>query len=341
MATLKVVSVPWELPTACYPSATQSDSAGAKQSISKLGGAVPEYFEENFHRYRQYIDADQNSKAVEAALDFLAERKAADSAQYTADHKGSPFYVLGYAAFASHDYPSASLYFDAAVAADLTYHRGNHNTSALRFMQLLTDEGEPLLARNNIAAMIVSTEKLLDDYRNRPGAQPITLNEIRNRFLCKIITTGAAPQRALVTALLSFVAEWPYRAKQIELVEAGSREPFFLHILRGCILFESLLKAAPGTPRLNTLGSALHHHATTLAINPANIATSETDFNNVLVSLRLLMPMEDTINTCAKSRNTVGHNLVWATSDLTPQNYNLLVKNVAASCVHAISKLYP
>jgi hypothetical protein len=43
----------------------------------------------------------------------------------------------------------------------------------------------------------------------------------------------------------------------------------------------------------------------------------------------------------AESRNTVGHNLVWATTDLTPQNYDLLVKNIAASCLHAISKLYP
>jgi hypothetical protein len=176
---------------------------------------------------------------------------------------------------------------------------------------------------------------------NRPGAQPITLHEIRSRFLHKIITTGAAPERTLVTALLSFVAEWPYRAKQIELVEAGSREPFFLHILRGCVLFESLLKAAPGAPRLKTLWPALQHHAAALAINPANIATNETDFNNVPGSLRPLMTMEDTINTCAKSRNTVGHNLVWATTDLTPQNYDLLVKNIAASCVHAISKLYP
>jgi hypothetical protein len=249
--------------------------------------------------------------------------------------------VLGYAAFASHDYPSASLYFDASVAADLSYHRGNHNTSALRFMQLLTTQDEPLLARDIIAAMIVSTEKLLNDYNSRPGAQPITLDELRTRFLHKISTTGAAPERTLVTALLSFVAEWPYRAKQIELVEAGSREPFFLHILRGCVLFESLLKSAPGTPTLKTLGRALHHHAPVLGINPANIDTSESDFNNVPGSLRPVMMIEDAINTCAKSRNTVGHNLVWSTTDLTPHNYDLLVKNIAASCLHAISKLYP
>lgn len=211
---------------------------------------MSEYFEENFHQYRQFIDCEKPAKAVDAALDFLAERKSANAVQYAADHKGSPFYVLGYAAFASHDYPSASLYFDAAVAADLKYHAGNHDTSALRFMQLLTNTGEPLLARDIIAAMIRRMERLLDDYNIRLGAEPITLEELRIRFLRKITTTGDAPQRALVTTLLSFAAEWPYRARQIELVEAGSREPFFLHILRGCVLFESLLKAAPGTPRL-------------------------------------------------------------------------------------------
>jgi hypothetical protein len=302
---------------------------------------MAEYFEENFQEYRRYIDSQQNSKAIESALDFLALRKAENPAQYAADHKGSPFYVLGYAAFASHDYPSASLYFDAAVAADLNFHRGNHDTAALRFMQLLTTPNEPLLARDIIAPTIASMEQLLDDYKNRPGAKPITLVDLRARFLRKIITTGTSPERTLVTALLSFVAEWPYRAKQIELAEVGSREPFFLHILRGCVLFESLLKTAPGTPRLKTLGNALHHHASALAINPANIDTSENDFNNVPASLHAAMPIEDTINTCAKSRNTVGHNLVWATTDLTPQNYDLLVKNIAAACLHAISKLYP
>jgi hypothetical protein len=150
----------------------------------KQGRHMPEYFEQNFHEYRQHIDAGRNPRAVEAALDLLAKRKNTDPAQYSADHKGSPFYVLGYAAFASHDYPSASLYFDAAVAADLSYHRGNHNTSALRFMQLLTTQGEPLLARDIIAAMIVSTEKLLNDYNSRPGAQPITLGELEAYFRC-------------------------------------------------------------------------------------------------------------------------------------------------------------
>jgi hypothetical protein len=230
---------------------------------------------------------------------------------------------------------------DLLGITDLKYHAGNHDTSALRFMQLLTNTGEPLLARDIIAAMIGRMERLLDDYNIRPGAEPITLEELRIRFLCKITTTGDAPQRALVTTLLSFVAEWPYRARQIELVEAGSREPFFLHILRGCVLFESLLKAAPGTPpRLGNLEQALKHHAGALGIDPNKIKINQKNFNGVPSSLSSLMTMQDTIISCGKSRNTVGHNLVWATTDLTSHNYDLLVKNIAASCLHAISKLY-
>jgi hypothetical protein len=88
------------------------------------------------------------------------------------------------------------------------------------------------------------------------------------------------------------------------------------------------------------LGRALHHHAPQLAITATNIDTTETDFNNIPTLLSPSMRMEETINTCAKARNTVGHNLVWATTNLTPQTYDLLVKNIAASCLHAISKLY-
>jgi hypothetical protein len=299
---------------------------------------VPEYFEDNWIQYRQFIETEQNSKAINAALELLSNRKQANPVQYSADHKGTPFYVLGYAAFASHDYPSASLYFDAAVAADLRYHTGNLNTSALRFMQLLHTQGEPLLARDIIAKTEASAEQLLDDYRRRGAMHNIRLDELRTRFFKSILTTGPASRRTLITAFISFVAEWPYRAKQFELIEEGSREPFFLHLFRGCLLFESLLKGAPGAPRLLGLGDALRHYRGQLGL--AAIRTRANTFNDIVASLTPSMDIEPSIHSCAKSRNTLGHNLVWATTDLTPQTYDPLVKNIAASCLHAISKLY-
>ncbi len=77
-----------------------------------------------------------------------------------------------------------------------------------------------------------------------------------------------------------------------------------------------------------------------LGIRRNNIKTSEKSFDNIPGLLSPLMGMEDMINTCAKSRNTVGHNLVWATGNLTVQSYNILVKNIASSCLHSISKLF-
>jgi hypothetical protein len=223
------------------------------------------------------------------------------------------------------------------VAADLTYHAGNLNTSALRFMQLLHTPGENLLARDIIAMTEVSTERLLDDYRTRPGMQNISLNDLRNRFFQNILTTGPAQRRTLITAFISFVA----CAKQIDLIKEGSREPFFLHLFRGCLLFESLLKNAPGAPaHLWTLGQALHHFRTRLGLGAGAIPTSAPSFNHIVAALTPGMAIRPSILSCAKSRNTLGHNLVWATTNLTPDTYDLLVKNIAASCLHAISRLY-
>jgi len=45
--------------------------------------------------------------------------------------------------------------------------------------------------------------------------------------------------------------EWDYRSTLIELRPGdGTAEPFFIHLFRGCVLFESLLKANPKDNRL-------------------------------------------------------------------------------------------
>jgi hypothetical protein len=287
------------------------------------------------------VDEDKNARAVNEALNYLAARRTSVGAgQYSADHKGTPFYILGYAAFGCHDYMSAGLYFDAAVEADLRFHNGNINTPALRFIQLLHDPREQLLATNVIAEIEVAVELLLTDYRGRQRMQHITLQDLRTRFFQNVLNAGPPHRRTLLTAFISFVAEWPYRKKQFSLVEEGSREPFFLHIFRGCLLFESLLKNAPGVPALGTLGRALHHYQSALQIR-GPVVTAANSFNDIVQGLSANMDIDHAILSCAQTRNKLGHNLVWETPDLNENNYDWLVKNVAVSCIHAISKLYP
>src|SRR4029077_10986630 len=114
-------------------------------------------------------------------------------------HKGTPFYIMGYAAFASHDYSAASLFFDAAVEEDLTNYPHRPDSPALLFMQLNPD-GNPTLAQQIIAKVNEDLTALIRDYNGRANAQPLTLNDLRVFFLRPIIHSQHRQQRALVTA---------------------------------------------------------------------------------------------------------------------------------------------
>jgi hypothetical protein len=301
---------------------------------------MSEYFESGAP-YRSAVDLDKPARAVEEGLAYLsARRDGVGNQQYRQDHKGTPFYILGYSAFACHDYTSASLYFDAAADADLRFHQGNLDTAALRFIRILQTPNENLLASGIIAQIEARTQVLLNDYQGRHLHQAISMQNLRARFFERTLQRGPPHSRTLLTAFISFVAEWDYRARQLELVQEGSREPFFLHLFRGCVLFESLLKSAPGAPRLQTIGAALHHFGSRLGLR-GQILTGANEFNDVVAALTANMDVDNAIYSCAQTRNTIGHNLVWSTSDLNSQTYDWLVKNISASCIHAISKLYP
>jgi hypothetical protein len=155
-------------------------------------------------------------------------------------------------------------------------------------------------------------------------------------------TTAPLLRRALITAFISFVAEWKYRARLIDLIEHGSREPFFLHIFRGCLLFESILKenSRQSIPSGKvTLGNALQRTHGELGI-PNDLNIRSCDFDAEVRGLSPHMPTTAAIQMTGKIRNTLGHNLAWPSTSLDQSKYNLAVKNIAAACLHAVSTLY-
>jgi hypothetical protein len=294
---------------------------------------------DNYAPYRRFIDQGQFTYSIELALQLLEFAKGLSAAQFQTVHKGTPFYVMGYAAFASHDYTAASLFFDAAVEEDLTNYPGRDDSPALLFMQL-DPTGAPTLAQQIIANVVEDLTALVRDYNGRTGAHAFTLNRLRLKFLRPIIHSPDRHRRALVTTLISFTAEWRYRRRLISLMEHGSREPFFLHLFRGCLLFESLLKSQTRVPlSRNTLGDILRY-VLRAELELSNPQVRENDFNNVVTALTPNMAIEATINSAGKARNTLGHNIVWATTNLNTQTYDLLAKNIAAACLHVVSKLY-
>ena len=303
-----------------------------------------------FGRFKYVLDLFNGSysAALDQGLGLLQKCKQIDAEAYRHIHKGTPFYWVGTAAFLVHDYQTAVFFFDAAVSEDIRAgaHPINNSTPALRFIQIEGDHPEQA-AQPLVEAMQARIEDAIAGYNSRPGrpgrAVDLKLNQIRESFLRPAVSQGHENWRSLATALISYFLEWDYRSTLIELRSGeGTAEPFFIHLFKGCLLFESLLKANPKDappPGASTLGSVLHHFYSCLGI-PHNLAIGNTDFPTVL---RDLPSADDAIPTAlqfaGRVRNTVGHNLGWKAA-LDRSQYDSLARMVAASCLHAIACLY-
>lgn len=311
---------------------------------------MPGYFEKVWRSYRGAVDAQQYSVAIDRGLDLFEGYRAASPATFSAEHKGSPMYVLGYAAFASRNYSSAGLFFDAAVAEDLRKTGAAADTPALLFMRLedpallLEPEAKKreVLASQIVRDIIEVAEELIANYVVRPGHVAITLGEVRTHFLKPLIASSDVHKRALITAFISFMAEWKYNARLIDLVEKGSREPFFLHLFRGCLLFESLLKECGRRPNPNraVLSQMWKLYEVELGLNGSTINQSSDDIDLKIRGASSGSSLFEAMQITAQVRNTFGHNIVWEVPALDAQTYSVLVQNIASACLHAISTLY-
>jgi hypothetical protein len=280
--------------------------------------------------------------SIDCCLTWL-EAKRRDPDEYAKLHKGHRFYWLGVAAFASHDYQSATFFFDAAASEDLKDKNTTPDRPALLFMCL--DNKNQKQAALAIVEMIVrKLRQAIDNYNGRsPASGPISEDIVREQFLRPLVFGTERHRRTLATTLISFLAEWEYRSRMIELCDAASTEPFFTHLFRGCLLFESLLKQNPTkTPAHHTLGRMLQcDFAKEFGIDllPTFSAT-EKNFGNLVQVVTPKSPIPSATQCTAKARNTLSHDLVWATQPLDQNAYDLLADNIVSSCLHAISTLY-
>ena len=136
--------------------------------------------------------------------------------------------------------------------------------------------------------------------------------------------------------------EWDYRNILFDIRPVqGTAEPYFLHLFKGCVLFESILKGNPKKPPpINyTLGRTLRFLHSELGI-PNDINIGNTNFPDIIADLA---GVNDSIQTAiqftGKIRNTLGHNLGWVVN-LDKMQYQRLFRMVSSSCFHAIAYLY-
>ena len=281
-------------------------------------------------------------------LRLLVKCKSLDEAGYLRIHKGSAYYWIAMAAFLSYNFEAAAYFFDAAVSEDLRAgrHPVTSSTPSFKFLLVQGDFSEQA-AKNLVQELQRRLEFTINDYNSRPGRTPshptLSIEHLREDFILPALVPANSHLRSLPTALISFTLEWFHLNLLLDLRAGfGTAEPFMLHLFKGCVLFESILRSNPTRaipPGAKTLLLVLQHIRDLLAL-PNNIPISSPDFATVLAALPSAgNTIQEAIIYTGRARNALGHSIAWPVQ-LSNQQYNKLVMMIFTSCFHAIANLY-
>lgn len=222
-------------------------------------------------RNRQYLSLRDR------LFGLLRACKSIDAIAFTKIAKGHPYYFIGIASYLLDDFQTAIYFFDAAVTEDLNgrVDPKTNPSPATRFL-MLDGESDKQAAKQLTQYAQKKVERALSYYVNSvtkdANIRILTLDDLRNDFIYYALTSKGNPGlRTLVTAFITYCIEWDFRNEHFDHgVGKGTSEPFFLHLFRGCVLFESLVKLNPNPaykPTKNTLSRMLNDLLSVLKID--------------------------------------------------------------------------
>jgi hypothetical protein len=251
--------------------------------------------------------------------EMLRRLRDADQAKYEQMHKGTPFYLMSWLAFDLRNYEKALFYIDSAISEDVRKTEGSADPTAWKNApgaKFLLIEPNDQVARRAIENVRISLDRELTRFNGVSQKPPLDL-EITKRFVRTFIDDPS--QRTIISALYIFVLEFADRVQELELrrgSSGGSNEPFTIHLFKGGLLLESLLKHYyprndKGDPN-RQLGSVFRTTTFQRDFNfqgpPDSSANTLKEIHDAISGTNSI---EDAFGTAAKLRNTTGHNLVW------------------------------
>lgn len=285
--------------------------------------------------------------AYELLLEILSSH---NRIRYEHIHKGTPFYFMGWTAFQTENYEKGIYYFDQAIAedirksesADITVIRNNPAVKSL------------LLDPQNLPGIVVALElrREMDDAFSRFN-QGSGLAMDANSFVSGFVIGSGnyldSTFRTIVTSIYSFILEYHTLVTSLQLrsIGGGSLEPFFLHLFKGCLLLESILKLR--CPRnITTLYPAISHLNSRLQLNMSDLRGGTLD--EVVQHVKTLRGRRENFQNLSFAaaygvRNTTGHNLMWSdifgNNSATYQNFFSLIMNAILWAVYKLWVLVP
>ncbi len=308
----------------------------------------------NKYNYKPFdlLNIGHHWQLRERVFSLLRTCKEIDSAAFARIHKGNPYYFIGISSYLLDDFQTAVYFFDASVTEDMNAGADPiDNPKPSTHFLMLEGEASNQSAKKLTEFVQAKVERALNYYQvnviKSDVVSPLTIDKLRKDFIYRALTTKNRPGlRTLVTAFITFCIEWDFRKDHFEYgVGNGTSEPFFSHLFRGCILFESLLMHNPvNMPVGKNLGSVLTEKAIKEKLGIGEIKGKGGGEIFVLDDvfeelIKYDESIHETIKITYMARNTFGHNLGWD-SNIGHDQYQKLYFIIVSACLHVIACLW-
>jgi hypothetical protein len=326
-----------------YRSAITIDIA----ALPRQPGKEDQFF--NSHVVPQcFMSVGLDLAAVRAWEAILESIRIVDPGRFSQMHKGTPYYFLGIASYRMDDFERAVFYMDSAVAEDFAANGANWvNVPAGYFFRL---DGDSLNQYGR--ELVLRTRSVLNSLLQDTSAMWQHSLDVES-FISKLIQPAiseAIELRSAVTTLFTYVLEFEKLLRHLRLSsnQPSTSEPFYIHLFKGTLLLETLLKNSNSGKLLgggNTLNKYLGNTAIKTALGlPSDFQgmgrdlTFEKLVNSIPARADIRLP-DDSFRISWGVRNTVGHSLSW-TSKLTADQYELLFMLIFAAITITVVELY-
>lgn len=276
-----------------------------------------------------------------------------DAEKYFYIHKGIPFYFCGILSFDIGAYDRAVFYFDAALSEDLKNKPQDYDKFAAHAFYILDDTYDIEIVKYPVAKLRKQFNTLINDF-NQQFSQNLTLDFIIGHFLKKKLKEK--DYRSVIPALYVFVAESEHRLFHLKVRSdiGGSIEPFILHLLRGCLIFETLLRQIYSSHSSSKgLGVILSDpfvkadlkycinqpDKDLISFTSGVRKTLQDIINHIQPYLLSKKPVDRCFTVTYALRNVTAHTLSWP-DVFSSKNYEDLYRSVVFSILYLISKKF-
>lgn len=321
----------------------KDDIISAKSAYDQLvvEDRRPEIGDQFFQKYGPGNTLDtidrpsERFRKYEGLLDIL---RVVDKEKYKKIHKGTPFYFLSWTAFLMRDYEKAVFYMDAAVSEDQKNCPDWETLPAGDFLTLNDKKGRP--AQKITEKLRKLIEEQFTRFNQISNKEQLTPEKFVGKFVKPVMeNTGG---RSILTAFYGFILEYVDRFAMLSLRSeiGGSIEPFLVHLFKGGLVFESLLKYVNNGYERLSLEKIFGDEGiqSRYGIKIKKKEAYSIGLRRTISFAKNGVDIKTAFIATARIRNACGHNLAGQDAFKKPEDYKYLYNQIINALLYIIAE---